>query len=315
MATPLFTIPDRLPIKRYRFNFTVTQAFTLPDYSGSLLRGIFGHSLKRLSCMTKAESCEGCALIRTCPYPEIFEAPVRENESFSKVQNVPQGYVIEPPLSDNRYEKGDTFSFTMVLMGKSIDRLALITFAWQKALEKGIREGHAALNGVDVENVSAGEITWMSILFDGKIEAHDPFLYLPTSFPTSYQLQFQTAMRLQRNGRAITPDEITPHLFLSQLLRRLSWVSERHLGDYMVLHYDQLAADIALLKEQHHLTWYDWARYSNRQKRKMHLGGMIGDWEFSHLSESLAKLLYIGQWLHAGKNTTFGLGRYQLSHA
>ena len=58
----------------------------------------------------------------------------------------------------------------------------------------------------------------------------------------------------------------------------------------------------------------DWTRYSSRQDQKMKLGGVIGEWQFDNLSPELAKLLYIGQWLHCGKNATFGLGKYQITN-
>ena len=45
----------------------------------------------------------------------------------------------------------------------------------------------------------------------------------------------------------------------------------------------------------------------------MHLGGAIGDWHLGDLAPEQARALHIGQWLHLGKNTTFGLGRYTLT--
>lgn len=42
--------------------------------------------------------------------------------------------------------------------------------------------------------------------------------------------------------------------------------------------------------------------------------GVIGTWQFNQLSFELAQLLYIGQWLHCGKNATFGLGKYQITN-
>jgi len=38
-----------------------------------------------------------------------------------------------------------------------------------------------------------------------------------------------------------------------------------------------------------------------------------GDWELASLAPEHARALQIGQWLHLGKNTTFGLGRYTLT--
>ena len=57
------------PVARYRFEFQASQAIRLPAYSGSMLRGAFGHALRQLACMTRHKECAGCPLIGSCPYP------------------------------------------------------------------------------------------------------------------------------------------------------------------------------------------------------------------------------------------------------
>ena len=41
--------------------------------------------------------------------------------------------------------------------------------------------------------------------------------------------------------------------------------------------------------------------------------GVIGEWAFYDLPAELSALLYIGQWLHIGKETTFGHGGYRIT--
>jgi hypothetical protein len=48
----------------------------------------------------------------------------------------------------------------------------------------------------------------------------------------------------------------------------------------------------------------------------MTLGGVLGQWHLHGPTEALAAAwpwLWLGQWLHVGKNATFGLGGYALS--
>ena len=42
-----------LPLARYRFHWRVSAPIHLPAYAGSMLRGAFGHALRRLACMTR----------------------------------------------------------------------------------------------------------------------------------------------------------------------------------------------------------------------------------------------------------------------
>jgi hypothetical protein len=73
---------NSLAVARYQFNFEVQNTLHLNFYSGSMLRGVFGHALRHLACMTKMADCKQCQLYRTCPYPEIFETPPPENHSL-----------------------------------------------------------------------------------------------------------------------------------------------------------------------------------------------------------------------------------------
>jgi CRISPR/Cas system endoribonuclease Cas6 (RAMP superfamily) len=44
----------------------------------------------------------------------------------------------------------------------------------------------------------------------------------------------------------------------------------------------------------------------------MQLGGVIGEWTLEGDLAPFWPYLHLGQWLHVGKNATFGLGHYQL---
>ena len=63
------------------------------------------------------------------------------------------------------------------------------------------------------------------------------------------------------------------------------------------------------------LHWYDWERYSGRQERKINMGGFVGDITFEGVIEPFMPLIKAGEVLHAGKGTTFGLGRYEVEQS
>jgi CRISPR/Cas system endoribonuclease Cas6 (RAMP superfamily) len=44
----------------------------------------------------------------------------------------------------------------------------------------------------------------------------------------------------------------------------------------------------------------------------MSLGGVLGTWTLSGELAAFFPALFLGQWLGTGKETVFGLGRYQL---
>ena len=140
-----------------------------------------------------------------------------------------------------------------------------------------------------------------------------PTITLPDTVPDRLALRLLTPLRLQHNGVALGVERIDVQTLLTQLQRRLSLTAQIHLGITPQADYLALKNQAAQVASHKNLRWYDWQRYSNRQQRHMHLGGVIGDWELAGLAPEHARALQIGQWLHLGKNTTFGLGRYTLT--
>lgn len=65
-------------------------------------------------------------------------------------------------------------------------------------------------------------------------------------------------------------------------------------------------------EEKKSLEFVDLARYSNRQKTKMALGGYVGEIACADMSEEMANALRIGEILGVGKSCVFGLGKIKL---
>ena len=144
-----------LPIQRYTFNWIATSDIFLPAYSGSVLRGNFGNILRKTVCFTKYETCVNCPLITRCSYGKLYDT-VQLGDSLHLKQIHP--YVLEP-LEYNRRQinVGESFSFSMVLMGDTYKDLALYIFIWEKIFaEYGLRiaknQGFAKLESVTIDN-------------------------------------------------------------------------------------------------------------------------------------------------------------------
>ena len=65
---------------------------------------------------------------------------------------------------------------------------------------------------------------------------------------------------------------------------------------------------------EHEVTWDDISRYSARQKAVIPLGGLTGWVRYSAECplHAMYTWLAVGEWLHVGTKTTFGLGAYRL---
>ncbi|MDF1584347.1 MAG: CRISPR system precrRNA processing endoribonuclease RAMP protein Cas6 [Methyloprofundus sp.] len=311
-----------LPVNRYQFNFAVETPLHLNFYSGSMLRGAFGHALRHISCMTKIADCKTCPLYRTCPYPAIFETPPPENHSLQLFSDIPPPYVIEPPaLGSKDYLPGDILSFSMVLIGKAIEQLPLIIYAWQRALTQGLGKSRSRARLIDVTLIlnqtgaskpiviysaqeGASVINHQHLANKDRLEYHD-------ALPQSLTLSIKTPLRIQKKGQLLAHD-MSGRDFIMSLVRRYYLLEEFHYADYQAPDFSALAELAQAVSCETQFRWCDWARYSNRQQQKMILGGVLGKIKLSGQLQPFLPLIQLGQWLHAGNKTTFGMGLYTI---
>ena len=86
-----------LPILRLHLTVRADSPLSLPPYAGSMLRGAFGMSLRKLACITKQKDCTTCPLYRSCPYPQIFETPPPVNDNPLARQTANPGKIDDRP--------------------------------------------------------------------------------------------------------------------------------------------------------------------------------------------------------------------------
>lgn len=286
-------------------NIRMEDSFRLQQLSGSMLRGIWGRSLRLSACMTGLPECGSCPLQATCPYTLLFDTPLAVSNN-----NAPNPYVIRPPEKALQLEAGDSFSFEMRLLGgTATERLAHIVYAWEQAFVKGIGRKRAK-----ARLETAGLLD-----DDGCIQPLSPLSLPDTKEHASrdIEINFATPLRLQIQGKPQSVDQITPRMLTSAILRRLRTLAETHgkappewSRDWPV---DDWFAEADALKTEKQLHWQDWTRYSGRQKTTMTLGGITGTWFWRDVPAPLIRLLEIGSLIHAGKETVFGLGRIEVS--
>ncbi|GHT89573.1 CRISPR-associated protein Cas6 [Betaproteobacteria bacterium] len=317
MTLPLLMTPP-LPFARYRFQFTVTRPIRLPDWSGSLLRGAFGHALRRLSCMLRQPECADCPLLRTCPYPAIFAPPAVEHAIKNISRQPPVPYLIEPEKwGACQLPAGETLQFDMALMGRALHELPLITQAWKNAGEHGLGPGDGTAElreihylppseqPVSIYNPENKRLTEISL---------QPVICPPAEHVNELTLRFISPLRLQENGHALTVARLTPGALLMAAVRRAALIHNLYGDGTPEWDFKALAQQAASVEGEKDLHWQDWTRRSARQQQTMQLGGVMGEWTLRGNLQPFWTALHWGKWLHVGKETVFGLGRYELEY-
>ncbi|WP_374495458.1 CRISPR system precrRNA processing endoribonuclease RAMP protein Cas6 [Zoogloea sp.] len=309
------TVVISLPLARYRLDFTVTTPLTLPAFAGSTLRGAFGGALRASACMTKAKSCDGCPLLASCPYAVVFEPrPPSAEHPLQDFNQIPRAYVIEPPQwGEKTYAPGETLSFHLVLAGRVVEQLPLILWAFHKGFERSVGRGDGTATLTQVWHVIGKDATPILDGPGGNIARHATTVPpVPDFAGDAVTLHFDSPLRLQTNGRRATAEEFTPRKLLMRLVGRIALIHEFHGAGPLPLNFKALAAQAETLGSDKQLKWRDWSRYSSRQQQKIDLGGVIGSWRLTGEIAPFIPFLYLGQWLHVGKEATFGLGGYRL---
>lgn len=139
------------------------------------MRGAFGRALRKICYITKQKDCKACPLYRTCPYTAIFETSAPIEHRVQKFSQVPNGYIIEPPKWGERlYQQGEILQFELVLFGRLLHQLPLITFAFTRAFEYQVGKGKAELLDLCLLDEQK-----QSVLHNGNIIDHSDSVKLP----------------------------------------------------------------------------------------------------------------------------------------
>jgi hypothetical protein len=309
-----------LQFQRFRFTLESVDRAVLPPFLGSTLRGSMAMAFKRMHCIYQLRPCDGCRVQRQCLYPALFETPTPpENQAIKRLRDIPHPLLIEPPLQHpRRYQAGDRFTFDVVLLGSAVNKLAYFVFAVNEMAKEGLgvqRYPFHLLDVFDDQGHPVFDAETQQIQSSGSIQTIAEFLERHP-YQSQARLRFATPMRIKVDKKIQTKD-MTLDVLIPQILRRLSALVTfygpgfDHENDFYALLHQTPWPTLA----QRSLRWKSVQRYSNRQKKKLNIGGLIGTMDLVDISAAWWPILVAATVLHAGKATVMGLGQIALTSA
>lgn len=295
-----------------RLRFSTLSSGRLPEYPGDVWRSALGLHLRRQVCITGAATCAGCPLRQTCTYGYVMEtAPPTGTPLLHTSSDVPHPYVLAPQ-SGGPSESGADRIVDLLLFGKGVKHVAPMIAALVAAGEGGIGADRQKMRLESVEQCGA----------NGQSTAIDRHA-LPVSFqiasppiPHRVTVHLESPLRLRVRDHELRPQTFAFRPFFSAILRRSTQLATIHgeasveAGDVDFAALMQCAESVALHDAA--LVWHEQRRWSSRQKREMPTGGLLGHFTLQGDLAPLWPWLWQGQWLHVGKGTVMGLGRYRL---
>lgn len=285
-----------LTIAKYLFRLRAETTIRLPPDKGSAFHGAFGHALKRISPFY---------------YQEIF-APGHDRAK-------PKPFVLLPPLeSKEHYAAGQPLHCELTLFGRAGQFFPICHAAVEflgREMGLGLNRGKFTVEGVDKacpsgSNSSAdpAALTCLEIVQTCPIPIRND----------SLTIHLPTRLRLKSDGHLLSqPPEF--HLFFARLVGRINTLSSLYGGGKMVgpeqrqQLLSQAQERIRLDAQRTDACWQDLPRFSGRQQQWMKFGGLLGSVTWQGTPEDFRPFLpylAIGEWIHVGGKSSFGLGKY-----
>lgn len=292
----------------------------LPEFQGAFFRGSFGKIFRKIVCLQRQEICDECRLIKNCVYVYLFESRRLANNNLTwNTSHDPHPFVLEPPLSNKLiYYPGDGFSIGLVLFGEGIAYLPYFILVFEEMGRRGIGKqyGRFKLTEVTATDIK-GEVQVYNSL-DGNLKDNIPVItpeilnLLNLTGSNKVDLNLLTPARIQQHGEPVR--QLTFPLLVRALMRRYSWLSSLYSGSLPELAYQdillQAESEVKLISSS--LKWQKLEHYSYRQNKHYKMGGLTGELNFIGNLSPFLPLLRLGEYLHVGKGTAFGLGRYRV---
>jgi len=311
---------NEFKFSKFRFYLHPLEKIYLPHYKGSALRGGFGNIFKKTVCMNSEWECNKCLLQEKCVYSYIFETPFPQNlleKSKFKLKRPPHPYVLEPPITSKiEYNHNDELAFNLILIGRGIEYLPYFVFVFEELGKSGLGKGRGKYELVRVDNEEEEKIYESGKLANKfRVKSFQDIINecnIPES--KNYQqikINFLTPVRIILGGELTA--KLDFNLFITNLLRRISWLSIVHCNEELEFDYKRFIANTDGVKTKaRNVEWYDWERYSSRQDTRMKLGGFMGNITFEGDLKEFLPFIKLGEYIHIGKQTSFGLGKYEI---
>lgn len=323
-----------LPFARYRMRFLERTrrdgaSLTSPraGYLGSAWRGAFGHALRKTVCVTRLPVCDPCVLLRSCPYPFLFESRTPPGATkLTRYPRTPGPYVLEP--ADRRFDSDNgTLNLGVTLFGSANDYLPYVVHALDRAGRHGLTARRVELDLVDVQNESRGgdgdhapedatERDGWTTLFEpgGHLSPVPAGHSVEPAPPAAVRVRLLSPLRIKRDEHLVGAADFDFRAFAGGLLRRISLLTYFFGETPLETDFAGVLGTATSVQVTHpKLRWREWTRWSSRQNTQLQMGGLTGSFDLAGSEiQPFWPILWLGQWTHAGKGCSMGLGRYVL---
>lgn len=313
-------------LAHYRVTLIPEGMIFMPAFNkGSILRGAFGTSLRKLVCaVDRSISCDSCILKDRCAYTLIFN-PIGINPA-KRLQNVPRGYVLKPPLEkETEYSSSTPLMFEMVLIGDRINYFpyVIVTIIELGKVGTGLNRGRFTMSDIGIIKNGVSEsiydpesntvknihkiITGSELLeCTGKIDRHR----ITLNFLTPTRIKYNPTGEKGRSEVVRVPEF---HHIIRRLRDRINALSVTYCGSPISVDFKGTAERAMAVKTREvNLRWVEVKRKSKTQPIQHDQSGFMGRITYEGDLREFLPLLVLGEYVHVGEDAVFGNGWYRI---
>jgi hypothetical protein len=298
------------PIYKFTLSLKLDGPLRAPRFKGSMLRGAMGHQLKRVACVSSDSDCDACPVTKSCPYFVSFET---RGLFDGNQRDLPHPYLINCKDERRELKKGGSLTFDLILMGSHVRNLPYFLTSFIRAgASKGLTRDEIGFEVISVKNKGTEIYDAQSqCLLEDQTPAPDPVEDLSPA--DSLEINLLTPTRIRSNKRYVGK-ELESLDFLKCLYHTMEGL-QPYLGNLSLPSKTDFFGRSSELKIQNkHLRWQPVIRHSNRQRKKIAMGGVMGSFQLQgKLIEEIVPYLSLLPLTNLGKNRVFGLGQVEIS--
>ena len=288
--TALVALAEQFEILRLHCTIELQKDGNLPNFKGSMLHGWLGHALKG----------------QDAPLYHLFYGEHASNQPKPYFVRVANDY-------RQRWHRGEMWSFEIVLLGSACRMAERLVTALVASTPLGLGPQRLPFNLQSIASVLPNRLKpglHSSQLLDW-LQPVEPRL------DGEIALQLHSPLRLKHKGSIIKDGIPDLSLLVQQASRRLALLSTFWVNDNPEL-LSALKHSLPYLGDYHSqgskMYFEDWLRHSVRQNELLPFGGLMGQLCYQGDIVPAISWLQVGEQLHIGGKTTFGLGQYQLMY-
>jgi len=258
---------------------------TPPYFIGSMLRGAFGHALKRVTCINPSYKCNDCFESENCLYYNFYE---KENQQHNYRFDVALG--------------SDSFDFGLYLFSDACNGLAYILSSLEIALTKnGLGKERNTFD--DIEIYVNGTTVYKNSAFVGSLNVATKKLQID-DYMQNIKIYFETPLRMKKSNK-LEYNKIKVEYLLRSIYQRKKVIFENE----EVYSLDYVPSYVTSVKALEYKPLY---RRSDRQEKAIIMDGVLGEMAVIAIDKRSYELLKIGELIGVGKQTVFGLGKIRI---